>query len=78
MAKLCQAYHGNTSSIIILAKFLGPSVTEKFTFLTGNENSENIIVIIEISGMIIENYGFSNLRNPFIISPKDIKITLNG
>mgnify|MGYP001173298797 CR=1 FL=1 len=63
--------------IVLLLNFTKRS-SEKFTFLTGNENSENIIVIIEISGMIIENYGFSNLRNPFIISPKDIKITLNN
>ena len=45
-----------------------------FTTLDGEENSTNIISIIELNGLIIEtNSEFSSLANPFIISPKKIE-----
>ena len=45
-----------------------------FTTLSGDENSPNIIAIIELNGLIIEtNSELSNLTNPFIISPQNIK-----
>ena len=45
-----------------------------FTTLDGEENSTNIIAIIELNGLIIEtNSDLSNLANPFIISPKKIE-----
>jgi protease IV len=44
-----------------------------FTTLDGEENSTNIIAIIELNGLIIETTSkLSNLANPFIISPKNI------
>jgi protease-4 len=45
-----------------------------FTTLDGEENSNNIISIIELNGLIIETSSdLSNLANPFIISPKNIE-----
>jgi protease IV len=48
-----------------------------FITLDGEESSTNIIAIIELNGLIIETSSeLSNLRNPFIISPKKIEIKL--
>ena len=48
-----------------------------FTTLFGEENSTNIIAVIELNGLIIETTSeFSNLANPFIISPQSIKKNL--
>lgn len=48
-------------------------------FISGNENSDNVIAIIELNGLIIEeNTEFSNLTNPFIISPKKVSEILNN
>ena len=45
-----------------------------FTTLDGEENSTNIIAIIELNGLIIETSSkLSNLANLFIISPKNIE-----
>jgi len=45
-----------------------------FTEVDGKENSNNLITIIELNGIIIETSSeFSNLANPFIISPKYIE-----
>ena len=62
---------------IILLSFIQDS-NEKFKFLSGDENSNNTIALIELSGVIIENNGFSNLTNPFIISPRKIKKILES
>lgn len=46
----------------------------KFSFISGDKKSNNIIAIIELNGLIIEkNKEFSEFTNPFIISPQDIK-----
>ena len=48
-------------------------------FISGNENSDNIIAIIELNGLIIEESSeFSNLTNPFIISPKKVSRILDN
>ena len=48
-----------------------------FTTISGEENSSNIIAIIELNGIIIETSSeLSNLTNPFIISPQSIKQNL--
>ena len=48
-------------------------------FISGNENSDNVIAIIELNGLIIEeNSEFSNLTNPFIISPKKVSRILDN
>ena len=50
-----------------------------FTTLKGEENSSNIIAIIELNGLIIESSSeLSNLANPFIISPRNIEKKLKG
>ncbi len=64
-------------TIIILSLLLISNLEVKdnnFTFLFGNEKSNNVISIIELDGLIIEKKrGFSNLSNQFIISPSEIK-----
>ena len=50
---------------------------KNFTTLFGEENSTNIIAVIELNGLIIETTSeLSNLANPFIISPQSIKKNL--
>jgi len=63
--------------IVLLLNFIRDS-SEKFIFLSGDKNSDNTIALLEFSGIIIENNGFSNLTNPFVISPTDIKRTLES
>ena len=49
----------------------------KFSYFSGDKNSQNKIAILETSGIIIENDGLSNLTSPFIISPQSIKENLD-
>jgi len=63
-------------TIILISSLLLIFIEErndKFTYLYGEENSNNIIAIIELNGVIIEKkYQLSNLTNQFIISPTEI------
>lgn len=50
----------------------------RFIFFKGDENSSNIVAIINIDGLIIENNNaFNRLSNPKIISPSLVKTYLN-
>ena len=67
-------------SIIVIVIFISLSLSvfsnkdNNFTVLDGEEDSNNIIAIIELNGLIIENSSeLSNLANPFIISPKNVQ-----
>ena len=67
-------------SIITIILIISLSVSffndrnNNFTTLDGDEDSTNIIAIIELNGLIIETSSeLSNLANPFIISPKYIE-----
>ena len=63
--------------IISLCISLFSNKNNEFTKLDGEDNSTNIITIIELNGLIIENSSeLSNLGNPFIISPKNIEENL--
>ncbi len=63
---------------IILISFFDEG-QDNFTFVNGDENSSNIIAIIELNGIIIENNPeISNLSNPFIISPSEVKNKLES
>ena len=68
-------------SIIVLITLLISFVedrNDKFTFFFGNENSSNLIAVIELNGLIIEkNRQFPDLTNTFIISPSEIKNNLD-
>ena len=51
----------------------------KFSYLNGEKNSNNIIAIIELNGLIIEKkIGFPDLTNRFIISPSEVKNDLKS
>jgi len=69
-------------SIIIVTALLLSFLEEKdnkFSMLYGDKSSSNIIAIIELNGLILEtNRDFSNLANPFLISPLDAKNTLES
>ena len=64
-------------SILIILSFgvsFFSQTNNDFTTLDGEENSTNIIAIIELNGLIIESSSeISNFPNPYIISPKSIK-----
>ena len=48
--------------------------TSDFVFISGDKESPNSIVVIELNGLIINNNNqFSELINPFIISPPMVK-----
>ena len=50
---------------------------KNFTTISGEENSSNIIAVIELNGLIFETSSeISSLTNPFIISPQSIKQNL--
>ena len=50
---------------------------DNYTTIYGEESSSNIIVVIELNGLIIESSSeLSNLTSPFIISPQSIKKNL--
>ena len=76
------AFFLSVVTIIIIISLLFTFIedrNEKFTFLFGDENSDNVIAIIELNGLIIEkNREFPDLTNPFIISPSDIKNSLDS
>ena len=66
------------SIIIIILTLLVSSIniknTSDFEFISGDDESSNSIVVIELSGLIINsNNHFSELINPFIISPPIVK-----
>ncbi len=62
---------------IILIAIIFTSFFEKndrFTFLSGDEKSSNVIAILELNGLIIDtNTDFANLSNIFSISPVETK-----
>ena len=52
---------------------------DKFRFLYGDKNSDKIIAILELNGIIIEKYNeLQHLTNPFIISPSEVNSHLNN
>ena len=70
------------SLLILLTLILGffeSRNNEEFSFISGDKDSSNTIAIIELSGLIIEkNTGISEFTNPYIISPLQIKKTLDN
>ena len=62
----------------LLLNFIDNKNKEEFLFITGDKNSSNTIAIVELNGLIIEsNDAFSDLTNPFIISPLQIQKQLD-
>ena len=58
----------------LLLNFIDTKNKEEFLFITGDKNSPNTIAIVELNGLIIEsNNEFSDLTNPFLISPLQIQ-----
>ena len=71
------------TTILILGMLLLSLIDDQnkgdFIFLSGDKNSSNTIAVIELNGLIIEkNREFSDLANPFIISPSEIKYYLDN
>lgn len=65
--------------IILTISFIKPSKNNDFSFISGEENSSNIIAIIQLNGLIINNSNqLSELVNPFIISPNRVKTDLDN
>jgi len=67
--------------IILVSLFLNfiDNKNSKYSLILGDENSSNVIVLIELNGIIIEKQReFANLTNQFLISPSDIKIHLDS
>ena len=59
---------------IVTANFIESETKNEFLLLSGELDSANTIAIIELNGLIIEKTGnFSDITNPFIISPSKIK-----
>ena len=53
--------------------------SNKFSYIDGEKNSNNLIAIIELNGLIIEKKsGFPDLTNRFIISPSEVKKNLKN
>ena len=62
------------SIITIILSFSSGSKNNTFALIEGDSNSTNTIAIIELNGLIINNNDqFSELINPFIISPNILK-----
>ena len=63
----------------LLFNFLNNRNDNSFLFVSGDKNSNNLIAVIELNGIIIEkNREFTELRNSFIISPSEIKYDLEN
>ncbi len=64
--------------IISLSISLLSNKNNNFTIIDGDENSSNIITIVELNGLIIDpSSELLNLTNPFVISPKNVKKKLD-
>tara|TARA_B100000579_G_C22828386_1_gene854536 strand:+ start:101 stop:1123 length:1023 start_codon:yes stop_codon:yes gene_type:complete len=67
-----------TLIIISLLNILNTEKTGDFVFISGDQESPNSIVVIELNGLIINsNNQFSELINPLIISPPVVKKILD-
>ena len=69
-------------SVILLSLLIISFIDDKsdeFVFYSGNEESDNIIGLIKLNGIIIEkNQNFPNFTNPYIISPLEVKKELEN
>ena len=64
--------------IILFFNLFDNHETSKFSLISGDKNSSNIIAVIDLNGLIIEsNDELSKLTNSYIISPLKIKSYLN-
>lgn len=62
----------------ILLNFFAKNEDE-FTLLYGDKSSTNIIAVLELNGLILEtSREFTNLSNPFTISPLNVKNNLEN
>mgnify|MGYP001242367462 CR=1 FL=1 len=60
--------------LISILSFIDSSNNNEYSLISGDENSSNTIVVLELNGMIINsNDQFSKLVNPFVISPLAVK-----